>query len=110
MAETFKKVWTAQDFRERNDRVEVEAMKEAKKMVENELIPRFINLLDESYTSEFRNIKKIPLIRRNVSMDDYVIKFIEEWAKPFGYEVEATDTEIYLIIPDESETEKYEDS
>lgn len=105
------KVWTAQDFRERNARVDLEKKEKAKIRMRDELIPQFIGVLNDYYASDFAGIIRIEIIRkRTVSMDDYVINAIKEWAKPLGYGVDATNTAIYLVIPDEPETEKYEDS
>lgn len=111
-----QKVWTAQDFRERNERLEAKARELAKKRVETELIPEYIKRLNEAYASSERKRTRINISTYSLSKDEYEIRFINEWAKSLGYELDVTTMKgIALVVPDkpafdEPEAEKYEDS
>ena len=105
-----QKVWTAQDFRERNKRVQDEIRKQAKgmqdeirkqakDMVENKLIPQFIETINRRYNSNQKDIHQIFLMKKTGDTNRYEIEFIDEWAKSLGYELMEGHTEIFLLIP-----------
>lgn len=117
---TTTKVWTAQDFQERNKRIDLKRKAEAETILQADVLPNFIGELNRLYESDSSIFKRITIMEKRVRygnyvyddniMREYVVSAIKKWAKPLGYGVAWDDLGIYLIIPDEPKTEKYEDS
>ena len=110
-----QEVWTAQDFRERNERKAAEMKEMAKDTVKSNIIPKCIEKINNAYASADEKIVSITISSIAHCLNKYERDFVKEWAESLGYKAKESEKEIILIIPDEPaidepKVEKYEDS
>lgn len=101
---------TAQEFRERNERLHpVTDKKEKEEKIKNELIPDLIFELNQLYAKPYVQIDVIELVRID-NKEKWEIRLIEKWAKSLGYKTKRKYPNLRLMIPKKPKFRRRKDS